>query len=56
MRTQLCRLPKTAKAQVRRTRYNPDAAQARAETEQQMKDLKTALLALLDQSGASSLH
>jgi hypothetical protein len=28
----------------------PDAAQARAETEQQMKNLKTALLALLDQS------
>src|SRR3954469_18678855 len=28
----------------------PDGAQARAETEQQMKDLKTALLALLDQS------
>jgi hypothetical protein len=35
---------------------NPDAAQARAETEQQMKDLKTALLALLDQSSGSSLH
>ena len=33
-----------------RALLNPDAAQARAETEQQMKDLKTALLALLDQS------
>jgi hypothetical protein len=33
----------------------PDAAQARAETEQQMQDLKTALLALLQSSG-SSLH
>src|SRR3954471_17238941 len=32
-----------------RALLNPDAAQARAETKQQMKDLKTALLALLDQ-------
>ena len=39
-----------------RALLNPDAAQARAETEQQMKDLKTALLALLDQSSGSSLH
>ena len=42
-----------------RALLNPDAAQARAETEQQMKDLKTALLALLDQSktvpGASAI-
>jgi hypothetical protein len=34
----------------RRALLNPGAAEARAETEQQMKDLKTALLALLDQS------
>src|SRR3954447_9287866 len=34
----------------------PDAAQARAETEQQMQDLKTALLDLLDQASGSSLH
>ena len=33
-----------------RALLNPDAAQARAETEQQMADLRTALLALLDQS------
>ena len=33
----------------RRALLNPGAAEARAETEQQMKDLKTALLALLDQ-------
>src|SRR4051794_14098685 len=33
-----------------RALLNPDAAQARAETEQQMQVLKTALLALLDQS------
>src|SRR3954449_10565983 len=39
-----------------RALLTPDAAQARAETEQQMKDLKTALLALLDQSSGSSLH
>jgi hypothetical protein len=39
-----------------RALLNPDAAQARAETEQQMKDLRTALLSLLDQSSASSLH
>src|SRR3954469_13949909 len=29
---------------------------ARSETEQQMKDLRTALLSLLDQSSGSSLH
>jgi hypothetical protein len=39
-----------------RALLNPDAAQARAETEQQMKDLRTALLALLDQSTGNSLH
>src|SRR3954463_2084207 len=39
-----------------RALFTPDAAQARAETEQQMKDLKTALLALLDQSTRDSLH
>jgi hypothetical protein len=39
-----------------RALLNPDAAQARAETEQQMKDLKTALLALLDQSSGAALH
>ena len=33
-----------------RALLNPDAARARAETEQQMADLRTALLALLDQS------
>ena len=33
-----------------RALLTPDAAQARAETEQQMQVLKTALLALLDQS------
>jgi hypothetical protein len=39
-----------------RALLNPDAAQARAETEQQLKDLKTALLALLDQASGSGLH
>jgi hypothetical protein len=39
-----------------RALLTPDAAQARAETEQQMKDLKTALLALVDQASGSSLH
>jgi hypothetical protein len=39
-----------------RALLTPDAAQARAETEQQMKDLKTALLDLLDQASGSSLH
>src|SRR3954452_4582885 len=39
-----------------RALLTPDAAQARAETEQQMQDLKTALLDLLDQSNATSLH
>ena len=39
-----------------RALLNPDAARARAEAEQQMEDLKTALLALLDQSSGSSLH
>jgi hypothetical protein len=39
-----------------RALLTPDAAQARAETEQQMKDLKTALLDLLDQADGSSLH
>jgi hypothetical protein len=34
----------------------PDAARARAETEQQMEDLRTALLSLLDQSTGDSLH
>ena len=34
----------------------PDAARARAETEQQMENLKTALLSLLDQSTGDSLH
>ena len=34
----------------------PDAAQARAETEQQMEDLRTALLSLLDQPTGSNLH
>src|SRR4051812_22034766 len=39
-----------------RALLTPDAAQARAETEQQMKDLKTALLDLLDQASGNSLH
>jgi hypothetical protein len=39
-----------------RALLNPDAARARAETEQQMADLRTALLALLDQSSRSNLH
>jgi hypothetical protein len=39
-----------------RALLNPDAAQARVETEQQMRDLRTALLALLDQSTVNSLH
>ena len=39
-----------------RALLNPDAARARSETEQQMEDLRTALLSLLDQSSASSLH
>ena len=39
-----------------RALLNPDAAQARAETEQQMEDLRTALLALLDQPTGSNLH
>ena len=34
----------------------PDAARARAETEQQMENLKTALLSLLDQSTGDNLH
>ena len=39
-----------------RALLNPDAAQARAETEQQMEDLRTALLSLLDQPTGSNLH
>jgi hypothetical protein len=34
----------------------PDAARARAETEQQMEALKGALLSLLDQPTGSNLH
>ncbi len=34
----------------------PNATRACAETEQQMENLKTALLSLLDQPGGSSLH
>jgi hypothetical protein len=34
----------------------PDAARARAETEQQMEALKGALLELLDQPAGNSLH
>jgi|tagenome__1003787_1003787.scaffolds.fasta_scaffold20583080_2 hypothetical protein len=34
----------------------PDAARARAETEQQMDALRTELLSLLNQSTGSSLH
>src|SRR4051812_8929728 len=36
--------------------HERDEAQARAETEQQMEDLRTALLSLLDQSTRDSLH
>ena len=39
-----------------RALFTPDAAQARTEIKQQMKDLKAALLALLDQSSGSGLH
>ena len=39
-----------------RALLTPDAAQARAETEQQMENLKSALLSLLDQSTRDSLH
>ena len=39
-----------------RTLLAPDATRARAETEQQMENLKTALLSLLDQSTRDSLH
>ena len=39
-----------------RALLTPDAAQARAKTEQQMEDLRTGLLSLLDQSSGSSLH
>ena len=39
-----------------RALLTPDAAQTRAETEQQMKDLKTALLDLLDQASENCLH
>ena len=39
-----------------RALLNPDAARARSETEQQMEDLRTALLSLLDQSSERSLH
>ena len=39
-----------------RALFTPDAAQARAETEQQMENLKSALLSLLDQSTRDSLH
>jgi hypothetical protein len=34
----------------------PDAARARAETEQQMESLRTELLSLLDQPPESTLH
>jgi hypothetical protein len=39
-----------------RALLNPGAAEARAETEQQMKDLKTALLALLDHRRPYQAH
>ena len=39
-----------------RALLTPDAARARSETEQQMEDLRTGLLSLLDQSSGSSLH
>jgi len=39
-----------------RALLTPDAARARAETEQQMENLKNALLSLLDQSTGDSLH
>ena len=39
-----------------RAQLAPEAARARSETEQQMEDLRTALLSLLDQPTGSSLH
>ena len=39
-----------------RALLNPDTAQARAETVQQIEDLRTALLSLLDQPTGSNLH
>jgi phage-related minor tail protein len=39
-----------------RAQLMPDAARARAETEQQMEALRTELLSLLDQPSDSSLH
>jgi phage-related minor tail protein len=39
-----------------RAQLMPDAARARAETEQQMEALRTELLSLLDQPSDSGLH
>jgi glutamate 5-kinase len=39
-----------------RARLAAAASQARSETEQQMEDIRTELLSLLDQLGGSSLH
>jgi hypothetical protein len=39
-----------------RAQLVPDATRARSETEQQMEELRTALLSLLDQPTGSSLH
>jgi hypothetical protein len=39
-----------------RAQLMPDAARARAETEQQMEALRTELMSLLDQPSDSSLH
>jgi predicted nuclease with TOPRIM domain len=39
-----------------RAQLAPEAARARTETEQQMEDLRTALLSLLDQPTGSRLH
>ncbi len=39
-----------------RAQFAPEAARARTETEQQMEDLRTALLSLMDQPTGSSLH
>ncbi len=39
-----------------RAQLAPEAARARSETEQQMEELRTALLSLLDQATGSSLY
>ena len=44
------------RAHLREQERDEAQARARSETEQQMEDLRTALLSLLDQSSGRSLH